>query len=397
VPPEGEGLEPLAGEATQVTDEESDGAEGEALPDEIPGESTRVTDEPDAIHTDPGIELPYEGDLAFEATQAAVEAPEPEPGLESLPPVGQGERTTSPDPAVEELPAESTLIVQPGQTQQPAEVYTFDVESGQISQSVDLPDAIPGRSPIGLIVGVAIVALFVVIAGIGIGYVVFSDDGVETVAQTGADGTEDGAEDEIEAAEPAEAAEPVAVAEPAEGDAPAEPEEPEEQGEEPAPEETPEPAPAPAVGAASIGAIEAYELELPRVSARARRMSEADRLRRAGRHRARAMRAYRDEEWADAVENFSAALTYNNWDVAAVEGMARTKAQLGEYPEAVAWAELAVQRNPRSATTFRVLGDVWRQAGHDDRARAAYRRGLRRHREDRWLRQRLRDLEEGDQ
>ncbi|HBQ19897.1 MAG TPA: hypothetical protein DEF51_55145, partial [Myxococcales bacterium] len=62
------------------------------------------------------------------------------------------------------------------------------------------------------------------------------------------------------------------------------------------------------------------------------------------------------------------------------------------FPEARAWAQLAVDRNPRSAATYRILGDVWRQAGFDDEARDAYRRGLRRVPDDRWLRQRIRDL-----
>ena len=55
-------------------------------------------------------------------------------------------------------------------------------------------------------------------------------------------------------------------------------------------------------------------------------------------------------------------------------------------------AKLAVERNPRSAATHRVLGDIWRQAGVPERARRAYRRGLRRHPDDRWLRQRLQDV-----
>ena len=60
-----------------------------------------------------------------------------------------------------------------------------------------------------------------------------------------------------------------------------------------------------------------------------------------------------------------------------------------DVPEAVAWAELAVSRNPRSAIAYRVQGDVWRQAGHLDRAAQAYRDGLSRAPQDRWLRQRL--------
>jgi len=152
-------------------------------------------------------------------------------------------------------------------------------------------------------------------------------------------------------------------------------------------------APAPSAGPASIEAIEAFELERLRVSARARRMPEADRRRLAGRIRARALRAYREESWDAAATAYREALAFNDWDVASIEGMARTRARQGNFPEAIAWAELAVQRNPRSPATHRVLGDVWRQAGHSDRARSAWRRGLRRHPDDRWLRQRIRELD----
>ncbi len=362
-----------------------DGDEG-APP--LAAEVTQVTDEPEAIHTDPGLEVPFEGELAAEATRPVVSAP-----LDSPPDDGDAGPVSVPD-----LVPVSTVIVDPASLAQPAQVYTMDLESGYVAMQTDEPIEIPGRKlPLGLIVGGLVAAVVIVGVGIGVGYVVMSGgDDAPADAPTGAAPADEAVEDAVAepsedppAPEPApttpttEAAPPApaeAVAEaPAEGEG-------EDEGE--------DAMPAPAAGAASIADIEAFELPLPRVSRRARRLSDEERLSQGGRHRARGLSAYREQRWDDAVQEFAAALEHNDWDVAAMEGLARTRARQGQFPEAVAWAELAVRRNSRSAATHRILGDVWRQAGHDDRALAAWRRGLRRHPEDRWLRMRIRELSE---
>ena len=138
----------------------------------------------------------------------------------------------------------------------------------------------------------------------------------------------------------------------------------------------------------------AFELEPPRPSRRVSRMSQADRRRRSTRAKRLALSAYRDGEHAESERLYREALTYNSWDVAAVEGLARAIAQQGRFPEARAWAQLAVDRNARSAQAYRVLGDVWNQAGFADDARNAWRRGLVLDPSDRWLRQRLSELDE---
>lgn len=138
----------------------------------------------------------------------------------------------------------------------------------------------------------------------------------------------------------------------------------------------------------------AFELEPPRPSRRVSRMSQADRRRRSTRAKRLALSAYRDGEHAESERLYREALTYNSWDVAAVEGLARAIAQQGRFPEARAWAQLAVDRNARSAQAYRVLGDVWNQAGFADDARNAWRRGLVLDPNDRWLRQRLSELDE---
>lgn len=139
-------------------------------------------------------------------------------------------------------------------------------------------------------------------------------------------------------------------------------------------------------------ALETFDLVRPRLSRRARRLSDAQRRQNATHLKTRALRAYRSAEYAEAEQLYREALTFNTWDVAAVEGLARTLAQQERFPEALAWARLAVERNPRSATAHRVVGDVWRQAGHPDEAIRAYRRGLARSPNDRWLRRRLADV-----
>src|SRR5690606_22337507 len=140
--------------------------------------------------------------------------------------------------------------------------------------------------------------------------------------------------------------------------------------------------------------LEGFRLERIRLSRRARRMSEAERRRQALRSRSTGLRLYREGDYAGAEAAFREALEHVPRDTAAMEGMARATAQQSRFAEALAWARLAVQRNPRSATAYRVLGDVWRQAGYPDEAVRAYRRGLARAPDDRWLRQRLREVRE---
>ncbi|MCB9593422.1 MAG: hypothetical protein H6719_11880 [Sandaracinaceae bacterium] len=371
----------------------------------LAGESTQVTDEPEAIHTDPGLEIPFEGELASEPTMPAASALEPESRVtDPLPPgapVG-----VRPEPVVhDDLVPVSTVIVDPASLKQPAQVYTMDMDSGRIAMQTGDEEAyvVPGtKSSMGLWIGLAIGGVLVVAVGVGLGYAFMSGGSGDSIVAT-----ESGADPEP-AVEPTQAvadpAEPV-VREPSEPNAPpnaqpnAEPDGTEpiaedgEEGEEGEEDADDEPVAPVAAGTVSIADVEAYELELPRLSRRARRMTQAQRRQQSGRLRARAFAAYRAERWEDAATSYAEALTINDWDVASVEGMARTRARQERFPEAVAWAELAVQRNARSAATFRILGDVWRQAGHPDRAREAWRRGLRRHPDDRWLRQRIRDLE----
>jgi tetratricopeptide (TPR) repeat protein len=175
-------------------------------------------------------------------------------------------------------------------------------------------------------------------------------------------------------------AEPVAVEDGDEGA---------EEGEEEANDADEEHAPA----AGERAEVQPFELELPRLSRRARRMTVRQRRRQSTRLKASALRSYREEDYAAAERLYREAMEYNNWDVGAVEGLARSTARQSRFDEAVAWAQLAVSRASRSPIAYRVLGDVWRQAGHPDEARAAYERGIARSPNDRWLRQRLRDIE----
>ncbi|MFK7991808.1 MAG: hypothetical protein AB8I08_37670 [Sandaracinaceae bacterium] len=138
--------------------------------------------------------------------------------------------------------------------------------------------------------------------------------------------------------------------------------------------------------------IQPFELSIPRLSRRARRMNVRQRRRQSSRLKASAMRAYREENFEEAERLYREAMTFNNWDVGAVEGLARSTARQSRFDEAVAWAQLAVSRASRSPIAYRVLGDVWRQAGHPEEARSAYERGIARSPNDRWLRQRLRDI-----
>jgi aspartate beta-hydroxylase len=122
-------------------------------------------------------------------------------------------------------------------------------------------------------------------------------------------------------------------------------------------------------------------------------MSEAQRRRQSLRLRSEALRQYRDGQYSESEATFREALEHVPRDVAAIEGMARATGQQSRFAEALAWANLAVERSPRSGAAYRVLGDVWRQAGHPDEAARVYRRGLFRAPTDRWLRQRLRDVQ----
>jgi tetratricopeptide (TPR) repeat protein len=296
------------------------------------------------------------------------------------------------------------------------------------------------ESRVGLVVGLAAAGVLLVAAGAGTAWLVFGGEpppaegaAVEPAAapEASASAPREGAPDSPSAA-PEPASEPAAVAgadapedapegpagsEPpagagegaeAQSDAELEDAEAEAAEEEPADAEAAaaeeelaeadEPEPSEAGSEAAAGGavpreeIEAFELDRPRASRRARRMSESQRRRMANRLKGRALRAYRADEHAEAERLYREALTYNSWDVAAVEGLARATAQQGRYPEALAWARLAVDRNPRSGTAYRVLGDVWRQAGYPDEAARAYRRGLVRSPRDRWLRRRLSEV-----
>ena len=380
-------------------------------------------------------EEPTRTDAVDPDVLAALSSDADEPAPQEVQPpaeVSEPLRETQPEPLFSDLQVESTAIVDPSTMQRPAQVLTLDLESGQVSSeavALDESDWQPGkRRSTGLIVGGVLVALVVVLGGVAAAVMLGGDEEPSAPVATLPGGAGDGAEAETAEAETAEtqsAETQTAETQSAETQTPeaeaTDPEDPEAaasdspldaadpgaddpegaDGEsadaeplgEDDPGETPDaPAAAPA-GGTTVAEIEAFELVRPETSARARRMSDADRRRQAGRFRARGLRAYRAEHWSDAARLFRQALSYNDWDIASVEGLARTHAQQNNFPEAVAWAELAVQRNPRSPATFRVLGDVWRQAGHPDRARQVWQRGLRRHPRDRWLRRRLRELE----
>ncbi|MBX3270301.1 MAG: tetratricopeptide repeat protein [Sandaracinaceae bacterium] len=365
----------------------------------LASESTQVTDEPEAIHTDPGLDVPYEGELAEEATRPALALPEvdPEDGEPSLPP-----------PGLEDFVPVATVIVDPATLETPAQVYTMDLESGHVSMQglpADAGEVRPRRSPVLWIALGLVAAVLIVAGGAAVGVLIMRPSAPVAVPSTATRGPEgapagdpaspSGAPVEpvpTAATEPTGNVAPAVAAEPAEAAPAGEDDGADEADDEADTDDAEELAPAAAGEAAPIAAIEAYRLTLPRLSPRARRVPVAERRRLAGRLRARAGLAYREQRWAEASRLYAEALTHNDWDVAAIEGMARSRAREGQFPEAIAWAELAVTRNARSAATFRILGDVWRQAGHDDRALAAWRRGLRRHPDDRWLRLRIREL-----
>ncbi|MEQ9074767.1 MAG: tetratricopeptide repeat protein [Sandaracinaceae bacterium] len=379
----------------------------------------------DEASTQPQLDAPDE--LAAEATQPAAPLPTPEPAAPApRPPAEQPSVEVAsearPTPPPDDFVSVPTVVVDPSAVgAEPAPTYSMDMRSGHVSLAheetsqvalpAELPDELP-KSRVGLFVGLGALALLVVGVGGAAAYLLLAPpDESAPIAHVGAEDTPEGDDSEgDEGAAPV--ADPDAVsteeataeteatpttdqgadeegtddadladeAEAGEGAADAD----EDEGES-------ETAPAP-TGDLTREAMLAFELESLRPSRRASRMTQARRRAQADRLKSRALRAYRGEAHDEAERLYREALTYNSWDVAAIEGLARATAQQGRFPEARAWAQLAVDRNPRSAATYRILGDVWRQAGFDDEARDAYRRGLRRVPDDRWLRQRIRDL-----
>ncbi len=409
-PPPAPEVEELEGPPTQVGSNFAAPApepSGFAGPELAP--AVHASEEP-AVE-EPSVEVPVEAadepppDLPFEPTMPAAAAPEPpapEPVAEPEPPAPASERIST-EPR--DLPVEPTVVVHPSLTapQQPQPTYRVDVSSGAV-QLEEEPPQLPKRSAgpfiaLGVLVGLLVLGgggalvWFLVLAPREVEPAVVASEPTVTVTDPA---PSEPAPSEPAPSEPAPPAEPVAVqpAEPAEPPTEpiaAEPVAEEGEGEELAEEEA---APAPAPGQViPRDQLEGFELDLPRLSPRARRMSEAERRTQSIRLRSAALRAYRDENYAEAEGLFRQALEHVPWDVAAVEGLARATAQQSRFAEAIAWGNLAVERNPRSAAAYRVLGDVWRQAGHPDEAARAYRRGLFRDPQDRWLRQRLREVQ----
>ncbi len=404
-----------------------------AAPAPLEGESTQVNLEPptaELAETKPAIEIPEPSAaldyLPHQATEAQVYQPEPpSSGAEASAPVfyDAGRPATQPEP--EDFVVESTVVVDSAAMARPAQTYSVDVESGIVILSEEIPGSPTHvvsrpdeKSWIGLLVVVGLAAFALVAAGFATVWflVLAPETGSDAVADVGGDtgSTEEhpaedpGATDPIEPGEddPAEsdpsedpvgegtdpAGEDPAGEDPAGEDPPAEDPAGEDPTAEEPGEEPPEQAPAAPGAPASREAIDAYELARVPTNRRTRRMTDEERVRQTNRLKARGRAAYRRDEYALAETLYREALGFNSWDVGAVEGMARSTARQGRYPEAIAWANLAVERNSRSAATFRVLGDVWRQAGHDDEALRTWRRGQRRHPEDRHLRQRIREL-----
>jgi tetratricopeptide (TPR) repeat protein len=274
-------------------------------------------------------------------------------------------------------------------------------------------DLAPKKSRLGLVIGVAAAAAIALAAGgAALWFVVLAPEETVEVAATDAPGESPTANanppTEPEGVEATPGADPTSdsvVPDP--GEAPAEGSEDDEVGadgdegedaegeageDEDADEEGDDSASSAPGEVVPRAELEGFELALPTLARRARRMPRPQRTRTARTLRAQAIRAYRADDFAEAERLYREAMTYETWDVAAAEGAARSIAQQRRLPEALAWANLAVERNPRSGAAYRVLGDVWRQAGHPDEAARAYRRGLARRPADRWLRQRLRDV-----
>lgn len=408
IPPLDELAEPASAPAEAPGSDEVDTSET-ATPDEpledLPGEPTSVTasPEPDGATDAASAPAPLPGEptrpqvgadeIAYEPTRPAAVAPEPSP------------QDPAPDPALpaaEDLPVSPTVVVDQAALQQQQEQHRLQsgsraagTESGEAPLPAEPPasaepmppsvtyvvDEPPKRSSAGLVIGVVAGALLLLSAlGVGVYFLVFRAGGTDDPNATGAPADDD------PSATPAitPPSGPVEV----EGEG--------EEDEEP-PEDDEGTAGARGTGSSAVvdlETLEGAEADPPATSRRARRMNEAQRRRMASRLRHRALQRYRAEDWEEAERLYREALTYNSWDVAAVEGVARSLAQRERYPLALAWANLAVERNPRSGTAYRVVGDVYRQAGHPEQALRAYRRGLRRQPEDRWLRRRVRELRE---
>lgn len=414
---------------TEASEAEAPATEEAEEPMELPGEPTNVTAAPPQPEesTQPTIDAPTA--LALDATQPAVQIPTEDPGRATpVPsaPYDPSQPATGPD---DDLPSEPTIVVDPSVTGPAAPTYSMNLSSGEVAiapdpaPAFDQPLEWEGRpsSRTGLYVGVALVCLLGVGGGVA-GYVLLApsaSNGEVAISGAGPDVEEPGAAVVAEAVDPGvepddvsgdleapgdegpgdegpgdEALADQALADEALGDEALADEglaEPDDETEGVAEGDAAGDAPA---NVATREELESFELDLPSLARRARRMNDGQRRRLTTRLKSQALRHYRAERYAEAEEAYRETLTYNTWDVAAVEGLARATAQQGRFPEAIAWGRLAVSRNPRSSAAYRVLGDVWRQAGESPAAAAVYRQGLRRHPGDRWLRQRLRDLSE---
>lgn len=355
--------------------------------DELAGESTQVA----AAQPDPSLDAAP--DLPFEPTMPAAKLPE-------APPEAAVEEPVRETPPPKELAVEPTVVVHPSLTSaSKPETYRFDVRSGVVERAPEADEAPPKKSGSVIVLAVlgGVAALLVVGIGITAVLLVTPDDPeiVSSVA-TGPAVVDSVVVDPVQpvanaAGEPDPGPATAApVPEAAEEETPTEGGE----GDETEPEAAGDEEPPPVTGAVVPRAeIDAYDLDEPRLSRRARRMPEAERRRHALRLRNVGLRLYREQAYAEAEASFRQGLEHLPRDAAACEGLARAIAQQSRFPEAIAWASLAVERSSRSAASYRVLGDIWRQAGHPDEAARAYRRGLARDPTDRWLRRRLRELD----
>ena len=354
------------------------------LADELAGESTQVA------AAQPPAQLENDvPDLPFEATVPAAKLPEPEP-----PEIEEPVRETPPP---KELAVEPTVVVHPSLTSaSKPETYRLDVRSGVVELAPDVEEPPPKKTGSMMLLAVlgGVAALLVVGIGITAVLLLAPDDPEEVVAPATAATAPSAVEPTAPVPEPGERAAPGEIAV-APAPAPAAPAPEGEDGEEPAlDEEAGGDEPAPVTGpVVSRAEIDAYDLDEPRLSRRARRMPAAERRRHALRLRNAGLRLYREGSYAEAEASFRQGLEHLPRDGAACEGLARAIAQQSRFPEALAWASLAVERSSRSGAAYRVLGDIWRQAGHPDEAARAYRRGIARDPRDRWLRQRLRELD----
>lgn len=390
-------------------------------PDELAGEPTSVTASPeplDEVATDM-VEAP--APLAEEPTRPHVD---PEqvgvaPTVEAQAPV----LPTAQPPSDGEFKVGPTVVVDPAALQQQQQAISDSYRIQTESAEGPVPDPIAGvpthvgepelpKSNTGLVVGAVLGALLLLTGlGVGVYFLVFAGEGgddpvaVDDTDDTSTDTDETPDEDPVDddtTDEPVvegdtPVVEPVAgameVTEPG-GDEPTEADpdpEPVEADPEPTEEEPAAADPGP-TGQVDLATLEGAEADMPSTNRRARRMDDDERRRSASRLRGQALQRYRAEEWTEAERLYREALTFNDWDVAAIQGVARSLARQERYPLALAFANLAAERNPRSAAAIRVIGDIYRQAGHPEQALRTYRRGLRRHPDDRHLRSRVREL-----